>query len=495
MNWNNNDYEVAVLGTGLAGLIAATFLAKKKHRVLVLKEAGYEPSFSRGGYRFVPFSSFSEKRLKLPLLHRVAQSLGVSLLSSRREGGTPQRKNHEKQKVLFQVVLPESRVDLFCDRSLLGAEWKREFPKELPGIMDFHAEIDRLRQLLEKEKTGENPQQFFPLRSRSWIRRLLPVDGLPKTATAERLSSFSKEFREMIRLQMISFGNLHSEQFPVSLASYLLPHDEAVEWFTSGDLGTLEENILDRFIQHKGRIGEIEKIEKTHLERKNGFTLSLGNGERVIRAEHIIVNAPLDHLTTLSGQWEKILSKWRRRVRPRYVLVPFFVGIREKAVPVGMKELLVSVREIERSHEGGNLLLLNLSSPGDESEAPEGRRALTVVSAMPIGEWDEDFFAEQEKLVRDHLDHLFPFMDRHIEFFDSEWTRTQISRWSYPHYLYEAPSGFDWREGLVPPRLAQNLYFTGRENFPYLGAEGEILSGLIVANHISKKYPDPSMNF
>jgi phytoene dehydrogenase-like protein len=494
MKLHQNDFEVAVLGSGLGGLIAATFLAKKKHRVLLLKETGYQGSYVRGGYRFVPFSSLSEKRLKLPLLHKMAQGLGISLLSSRREGGSPLRRNHEKQKVAFQVILPEARIDLFCDRSVLRSEWKREFPQEVIGISEFYSEMDRLRELVENDKAKESLQPFFPLRSRSWIRRFWPMDGLPKAGTDERLSSFSKGFKEFIRLQMIAWGNLHSERFPVSLASYVLPHADSGEWFSGGDMGTLEENILDRFVQQRGRVEEIETIDKAHLERKNGFTLSLERGEKVFQAEHLILNVPLEHLTHPSGKWEKAALKWKRRIQPRYVLVPFFVGLREKVVPVGMKDLLVSIRDIDKPYEGGNLLFLSLSSEGDESEAPEGRRALTVESVMPLGEWDDDFFAEQEKEVRDHLGRLFPFMENYVEFVDTGWTKDQISRWSYPHYLYETPSGFDWREGVVPTRLAKNLFFTGKENFPYLGAEGEILSGFMVANEIAKNYPEPSMN-
>jgi len=495
MKWNDSDHEVAVLGSGLSGLIAGTMLAKKKHRVLLLRESGYQTSYARGGYRFVPFSSFSERRLKLPLLHKIAQGLGISLLSSRREGGTSPRKNSDKQKVAFQVILPEARIDLFCDRPLLEMEWKREFPKEVAEISKFYEEMDSLRDLIEKEKTKESPSPFFPLRRRSWIKRFLSMDGLPKTGTGERLSFFSKEFNEFIRLQMVSWGNLHSGHFPVSLAAYLLPNDDSGEWFVGGDLASLEEKILERFVHLEGRIEEIEMVGEAHLERKNGFILFLERGQKVFRSEHLVINAPLGHLTDPSGRWEKPLSKWRKKVCPRYVLVPFFVGIREKAVPVGMRDLLVSIRDIQKPYEAGNLLFLGLSSPGDESEAPEGRRALTVESVMPLGELDEDSLAGQEKGVRDHLQYLFPFMENHIEFIDSNWTKAQISRWSYPHYLYEATSSFDWREELVPTRLAKRLYFTGKENFPFLGVEGEILSGFMVASDILKKYPEPSMNY
>jgi len=71
---------------------------------------------------------------------------------------------------------------------------------------------------------------------------------------------------------------------------------------------------------------------------------------------------------------------------------------------------------------------------------------------------------------------------------DWEWTLEQVPRWSYPHYLYEAMVDFNWRNGLVPVQISKNLFFTGKENFPYLGLEGEVLSGLRVGEKILKKF-------
>jgi hypothetical protein len=36
--------------------------------------------------------------------------------------------------------------------------------------------------------------------------------------------------------------------------------------------------------------------------------------------------------------------------------------------------------------------------------------------------------------------------------------------------------------------MGKNLYFIGKENFPYLGLEGEILGGWRVGKEILKKY-------
>jgi hypothetical protein len=36
--------------------------------------------------------------------------------------------------------------------------------------------------------------------------------------------------------------------------------------------------------------------------------------------------------------------------------------------------------------------------------------------------------------------------------------------------------------------ISKNIYFVGKENFPYWGLGGEIFSGLTVAQQILKKY-------
>jgi len=205
-----------------------------------------------------------------------------------------------------------------------------------------------------------------------------------------------------------------------------------------------------------------------------------------------VINAPLDHFEAPSGRWQKPLAKWKEKLQPRYVLVPFFIGIKEKAVPVGMRDLVVSIRDVESSYLGGNLLFVSLSRRGDESEAPEGRRALTVQSVMPLGEFDEEALAEQKKAVMEHIRWLFPFSENLVEWVDMEWTKSHLYRWSYGHYLYEPLSNRDWREEAIPLRLGKGLYFTGKGNFPFLGVEGEVLSGFLVAEQILKHYPEPT---
>ena len=490
MKWQGDEYEVIILGSGLGGLIAGTYLSREHHRVLLLKENQYHPSWKEKGYRFIPFSNFSEKRIKATLLERVSKELDFPLIiSDRGERMQDETKLKKlKQRVAFQVILPKARIDLFCQRSMLQMELKREFPKEVAQIENFYNEMEELQHLLKKEKAKEGPGSVFPILPRSLIRKWWPFKALPDGRMGEKLAPFSKEFREFIQLQLISWGNLFSDQFPISLADYLLFHDETDEWESEIDLEKLREKVLEKYFQSGGKIEEIEGVERLERGWRKGFNLSLKGDERAFRSQSLIFNSPLHPLSNLMGKKGRQFSKWGERIPPRYVLIPLFLGIREKVVPVGMRDLLVSILDLNKPYEGGNLLFLSLNQKGGETEVPDGRRALTVESLIIPKKWDPDSFVEHQKSVMQHLNRLFPFLEENIEFKDWDWANKHFSCWSYPHFLYETTSNFQWREGMVPNRISKNFYFIGKENLPYLGLEGELLSGLIVAQKILEEY-------
>jgi len=483
MKKERDKYEVIVLGSGLGGLVAGTFLAKKNLSVLLLKEKEYKSSFIKKGYRFIPFSSFSEINLNPNLLQEVSQALNLPFLTLYPEEN---RQAKAKQKVSFQVILPKARIDLFYERSLFQIELKREFPEEVALIENFYNEINSLQHLLKKVKNKGGLQSFFPLQKHSMFKSLFSFETLQKGEMDQRLSPLSREFKQFIQLQLIFRGNLYSDQWPMALVAYLL-NDESNKTTPHIDLEKLEESIFEQFFQSGGRVEEIEKVEKVDKEWRKGFILSSDRGEGAFQSEFLIINSPLHRVLNFLSRKRKQLSKWEKRIHPRYVLLPFFLGIREKVVPVGMKDLLVSILDLGKPYDDGNVLCLSLSPKEDETKAPNGRRALTVESLMPMEKLNPSSLNEYQERVMKHLTHLFPFLENHIEFVDFQWANEQVSRWSYSHLFYETKSDFHWREGVVPNRLSRDLFFVGKENFPYLGLEGEILSGLVVAKQIVKK--------
>jgi phytoene dehydrogenase-like protein len=491
MRRKENDPEIIILGSGLGGLVAGILLTRRNHSVLLLKESGYQRFCAEKGYRFTPFSSFSEKRLKRAFLRRLSQALNLPLMSEWQEEERLTRKDLDiqKRKVAFQVILPRARIDLYSQWSQFQREWSREFPKEVIQIEKFYEEMDDLQHLLMRMKAKEGPRSLFPLQPHSLIKRWLPFKRLQKGEIDKRLSPLSKEFRQFIQLQLLSWGNLFSDQFPIALAAYgLFPNKELNELIPTVDLEKLEEKILKEFFKTGGRVEEIDRMERVSGKWREGFIISLEGDQRVFRSKLLVLNLALHCFLKLVDGRKRQVSKWGKRIQPRYILTPFFLGIHEKVIPVGMRDLLVSIMNLEKPYHAGNLLFLAFSPKGHESTAPEGRRALTVESLVPLEDWDPTSLVEHQKGVMKHLEHLFPFLENYIDFSDFSWANEQVPHWSYPHFLYEITSKFHWRDGVVPTQMSRNLYFTGKENFPYLGLEGEVLSGLMVAQQILQKY-------
>ena len=487
MKQHENGHDVILLGSGLGGLIAGALLAKKGRSVLLLRERGYLSSCRRDGYRFTPLSNFSERRLRPSLVQEIVEELDLSFAEADFGKNLYVKKEIGPSggKAPFQVILPEARIDLLDSPSLFQREWKREFPNELAQIEKFYEELGSLQGLLRAQKKKE-ASSFFSVDRRSIVRKGFSLLSLPEAGTDQRLSLFSKKFKAFLQLQWVAWGNLFPDAYPLPLAAYLLLHEERGKWVGRLDFEHLEGKILDSFLQSGGEVEEVEKTKKVEERWRKGFTLTLEGDRRVFRGKFLILNSPLHTFLTLFGKSGKPVSKWVKRIQPRYILFPCFLGIREKVVPVGMTDLLISILDLEKPYEGGNLLSLSFSPEGDEGTAPDGRRALTVQSLIPFRDWAQVSLVHQEAIMK-HLNHLIPFLDSYLDFNDFEWASEQTGRWSYPHILYEVPGGFNWREGVIPARLAKDLYFIGKENFPYLGLEGEVWSGLRAAKEILQK--------
>jgi phytoene dehydrogenase-like protein len=447
--------------------------------VSLLRERGYQSSCSFKGYHFAPFSNFSEKSLRPSLLKKISQALNFPLMQTQEKGKqTSTSFVRSRRAAGFQVILPKARIDIIPDRSLFEKEWKREFPKEVERVEEFYEELDRIQHL---------SPSYFPLPRRSFITNIFSSNPSRKEKMDEKLRPFSREFREFVRLQLISWGNLYSDRFPVSLAAHILL-DEANGTNPDFDLGSLGREILNQFLKCGGKIEEIDRVKNVDWRWRKGITLSLEGDPRAFSSRSLILNSPLHRISSVMGKRAKELSKWQKKIKPRYVMVPLFFGIREKVVPVGMKDLLISILDLEKPYDDGNVLFLSLSPKGDETRAPEGKRALTVESLMSPEKWGQTLLIDYKEGVMKHLYRLFPFLENYVEFVDFKWSSDHVPKWSYPHFLYQPASDLYWKEEVVPARMTRDIYFIGKENFPSWGLAGEIFSGLTVAQQIMKKY-------
>lgn len=489
MKQNQNEYEVLIIGSGLAGLISAVLLAKENLSVLILREEGYSSSYQRGGYRFQSFSNFSEKRIGLNLLKRLSQRLDIPFIQGQGEflDDTKVNIKNQDQEVGLQVILPNGRIDISGERVLFEREMEREFPKEVENIRGLYDRIENFGKDLENLDTKATQGHMFPFKPSSW-RRWVSFDSFQKGDVDKKPLSFSKEFREFLKLQIISLSNLFSDRLPIASIYYLISKWMKDRYVIDIGLEDFNNNILEKFLKLGGGIEEIKGIERLELNGERGIKTIFGSEGRRFRSRYLILNLPLCGLKKLLSDRPKFLSKLGKRIYPIYTIIPAFIGIKEEVVPVGMQRLIVSLRDLGRDYGMGNLLFIYLSQKNDEIYAPEGKRALTVQSVISHGRWNQDFIIEHRKGVKEHLEYLFPFIEEFIEFIDWNWVEDHYSCWSYPHFIYETDRDFKWREGIIPTRLSERVYFLGKENFPYIGLEGEVRGGFMVGEEIIKEH-------
>jgi hypothetical protein len=100
-------------------------------------------------------------------------------------------------------------------------------------------------------------------------------------------------------------------------------------------------------------------------------------------------------MAEVPGTLGEKLSRYRRRIRPGYVSIPLFLGLQEKVIPVGMRDLLVSIADLEKPYEGGNILFIRLSPAGERR--PRGQEAVTVQSLVPMETGSNNLWTIKER--------------------------------------------------------------------------------------------------
>lgn len=488
-----NHYDVIVLGTDFAGLVAAALVARRGKRVLLIPHGPIDGRY-RLGRRSFALDTAPLVHLECPAVHRVFDELGL---------WTQIRRENRPLDEMLHAVLPRARLDLDGGDGQATA-WQRELSREWPedAVADAHEQrrqwSEATDEVLDELLGSDNALVADGFWSRRFLGRvqsqlpatdldelaLLPV-GHPMRAWARAAEPW---LQHLIPAQLGKAASLRISRL------WTQPHDR-----TGGAAG-LREQLMQRIELKSGEVKTNLRIaEILHKRgRVTGISL-LGKSDRY-GCDHLVIATDPRRLIdgplvsdSLPQPLQISLANIETGAR-RYLL---HLDIDERGIGPGLEGMVVCLPSgIQTASTSGVGHLYLRHEPGPS----EGLRSVSIV--LVIG--PDDSTDDLRERVLDELD------VRGILPFARKWLRLIHS----PHDGREATDGEGRRlealggdtalrmpmdplyrllgaepslgVGMLPHSSGiKNLYFASRMTYPGLGLEGEFAAGWAAAGAVA----------
>ncbi|UCD71178.1 MAG: hypothetical protein JSW70_09290 [Syntrophobacterales bacterium] len=476
-------WDVVILGANASGILAGALLTKKGFSVLILDEKS-RAGYIHGKYRFRRFSNLSEFLVSRTIVEGFYQLLGLPF---------PNGEFTHRRDLTCQILLPGHRVDISPDRTDLMAQMRREFSGNFALIETFYSQLQDKDWIRHNMMAIGDDQPVIDRIGRWLAHSYHALSDKPLSAFLASLKG-NKAFARFIDVQIKSMSYLFVDDSPLSLASHFIGILMQDEVYTDmmGPQGFID-RVKGEVLRGGGRITALESFSTIRIEPSQGEFKIYTKGEtKPITSKVFIGNIPFSQLRRLIPT-AFLGRKWAekgKRLWPKYFILSLNLGIDAMGIPVGLGDCFVSLRDLDAPYEMGNLLMVFVGSEG--FGAPSGKRAVTVNALVPVttGRSTRDGI---KGVIEDMLIHLLevaPFLDRSIRLIDGRPSIERYhSKWTNSGILYGGPSSFRVGDEILPiVTPLEGLFLASRENFPYLGFEGEILSGIEAAEVVSKRF-------
>jgi phytoene dehydrogenase-like protein len=466
-------YDVVVLGSDLAATVGGAVLAHRGFRVLVAGVPA-EDRYTIGPYS-LPRAPLAFVGVETPTLKRIVGELNlVQLLRRRLEPNRP----------AYQLILPDHRIDIGDD---LGRELAREMPDVATAFETVSARAAEISTAVEGILSQDlilPPDGFWDRRDANRVAARLPGDDEDIMAALPD----GHPLRAALTLPAL-FGAAFDAVGPVPTARISDLHRRGTFRLDGGREG-LRALLIDRLKTHSGEV-RADLVPKAILTKRGKVTgVQFEGRSDVVGCAHVLCGFGADRvaqLVTEGGEKApKRLVEWAQIAPAAHRYVLHLVAPLD-ALPDALGRLAYSVADWAQPPSGANALTLHVADG-------YGQHAVLSVEAMAM-DTSPHGLKSLRTAVRQHLDKLLPFVDRHLLLVHS------------PHDGI-APEGVDGERGQAPPPLPmepiwsmppdqvdralgfcglphntgiKHLLLASRQVLPGLGVEGELAAGWAAA--------------
>jgi len=480
---SENMYDTVVIGSDLSSLVAALLSSRYGKKTILLSEGNVPYFYSDSDYTFnidpLPWSGFGPKQVFLQLL----SELDIQFID---------KLNVLRLNPALQVILPEQRIDLYSEKESFFGEMEREFSGEVKNIRSLFTVVSKNSDLIDR-LLRKNPhirpktvKEFFKFLGNIPIlisNRLFFSRNFKKIEDTPSLKSFFES-------QLLLLSNLYADNIKPLSAAYILSLPFDGLFYHPGGKHILINALREKFISYGGDFVEPASIIRLNVKGEIEVDIDTGDKLSSINGKNLIVSTKWEKLKSMLLNDKKLLRLARKlqSVKPVYHPFTLHMGVLDKGIPEKMAEYVIIVGDGKRPVMDGNLVFLEVSSPGDTGHAPDGKRVISAtvfLKESPLS-LNNDELKEVSKGILENLEGFLPFLRENIDFINVE-KSIEISR-KYQEVVnqkYKVKGNPLLGISILPSRTpVKNVFITGGMLLAGLGFEGEILSGMNAASHV-----------
>ncbi len=463
-----SNYEIIILGAGIAGLICGTFLAKSGKNVLIIEQhsipGGYCTSFKRKGFIFDAAVHHIGGCGKWSVVGRCLKELGINI-------------DFLQLDPMDSINFPSFSIDIPAEIDDYVELLKKRFPSEHKSLSLFFKEFLSLYRA-----TFSNTKEH---------KMIIKYQDL---TFKEMLDSFftNEQLKMVLSAQWGYIGSPPQEVSSIGMCQMLVNYLRDGAYYPVGGTQNFTDAITQKFIDYGGHIMLSSKVEKLHsinnvingVETKNG---------KIIFADTVVSN--IDPKQTFSSLMKKdeVDGVFLHKINTMRESVSFFLlylGLDDKIDLQCLKRGFYHT-STSTDFTDNDWFYVSVPTDVDSSLAPENKQIISVVvSSRDNYENIEDWTVYKNKMKEytiNYLENFVPDVRNHVEVIDAATPKT-LYRYTYNSkgaaYGWAVTVDQTWFNRLQHTTPFKNLFLTGHWTNPGPGICAVVSSGWRVANMI-----------
>ncbi|XP_052198796.1 prolycopene isomerase, chloroplastic [Diospyros lotus] len=497
VDWNGY-YDAIVIGSGIGGLVAATQLAVKGGRVLVLEKyvipGGSSGFYQRDGYTFDVGSSvmfgFSDKG-NLNLITQALAAVGCKM-----------QVIPDPTTVHFHLPSNLS-VQVHKEYNEFTTELISKFPHEKQGILKFYSECWKIFNALNslELKSLEEPIYLFGQFFKKPLECLTLAYYLPQNA-GDIARKFIKdpELLSFIDAECFIVSTVNALQTPMINAGMVLcdRHFGGIN-YPVGGVGGIAKSLAKGLVDQGSEILYRANVTNIIVDHGKAVGVRMSDGRQFF-AKTIVSNA------TRWDTFGKLLNvedlpEEEKNFQKLYVKAPSFLsihmGVKAEVLPPDTDcHHFVLEDDWTNLEKPYGSIFLSIPTVLDSSLAPEGRHILHIFTTSSIEDWEGlspvDYEAKKEvvadKVISRLEKKLFPGLKSSIVFKEVGTPKTHRRYLARVNGTY-GPMPRQTPKGLLGmpfnTTAIDGLYCVGDSCFPGQGVIAVAFSGVMCAHRVA----------